>query len=221
MRYVKALVWELIHSFGYEIREARQRPSITLKTLNRILYLERMASLVAKRRGAIVECGVGHGDSLLYLSYLVSDSDREVWGFDSFEGFPEPSPEDRSVRNPKKGEWGHVRYEGVMEMFRSSGLSEKFMKKFHLVKGFFNKSLSAYDKQPIALLHLDVDLYQSYKDCLNALYDYVIPGGVIMFDEYEDIVAFPGAKKAIDQFFADKSDEITKDSSGKYFIIKS
>ena len=54
----------------------------------------------------------------------------------------------------------------------------------------------------IALLHLDCDLYNSYKLCLERCWDYVNTGGVILFDEYHQnsLEKFPGSKLAIDEF---------------------
>jgi hypothetical protein len=69
-----------------------------------------------------------------------------------------------------------------------------------LVKDFFDKTLSSYEGR-IALLHLDGDLYESYKVSLEALYDKVVSGGIIMFDEYAD-PRWLGARKAIDEFFS-------------------
>ena len=52
------------------------------------------------------------------------------------------------------------------------------------------------------MLHLDCDLYESYKISLTNLYDKVVAGGIIMFDEYDD-QRWPGARRAIDEFFMD------------------
>ena len=30
---------------------------------------------------------------------------RRIFGYDSFEGFPDPTIEDRAFRDPKKGDW--------------------------------------------------------------------------------------------------------------------
>lgn len=57
----------------------------------------------------------------------------------------------------------------------------------------------AYDGGAIALLHLDVDLYESYKTALDWLWPFVSPGGIVTFDEYRS-EAFPGATRAIDEF---------------------
>ncbi len=88
------------------------------------------------------------------------------------------------------------------------------------LKGWFDTTLPRYDGR-IALLHLDCDLYESYKVRLDILYDKVQPGGAIMFDEYKD-TRWPGATKAIDAFFADKPEVIQPHSrcTWKYHVVK-
>jgi O-methyltransferase len=49
------------------------------------------------------------------------------------------------------------------------------------------------------LLHIDGDWYESVKVCLDALYDRVVPGGIIQFDDYG---YWKGARKAVDEFMA-------------------
>ena len=52
------------------------------------------------------------------------------------------------------------------------------------------------------MLHLDVDLYESYWVALRRLWPHVIPGGIVTFDEYRQ-PAWPGATLAVDEFFWD------------------
>jgi hypothetical protein len=61
---------------------------------------------------SVVECGVGRGRSLITIASLETlyatlgkRRHRHIYGLDSFEGFPDPTPEDDSPRRPKKGEW--------------------------------------------------------------------------------------------------------------------
>ena len=76
--------------------------------------------------GDILECGVGNGQTLSYilfnLIYNKNHHDRNYIGFDSFEGFPEPSHEDNSRRNPKKGEWNHTDEDFVISNLNDLGL---------------------------------------------------------------------------------------------------
>jgi len=92
----------------------------------------------------------------------------------------------------------------------------------HLVPGYFNDTLKTYQGQ-VALLHLDVDLYDSYKVCLETLYPKVATGGVILFDEYAeptDLKNWPGAKKAIDEFLGENKKYLERDKFGKWFYVK-
>ena len=74
--------------------------------------------------------------------------------------------------------------------------------------------------QKIALLHLDLDLYEGYKYALEIFWDQIQIGGIILFDEYRD-PKWPGATKAVDEFLVSKNlNHQIKEISSKYFIIK-
>ena len=177
--------------------------------------------------GDVVECGVGRGVTLLMWATLCHEEkgERRIWGFDSFEGFPDPTAEDDSERKPQKGEWNVGTIRDMHKMLVNAGFADLWLRtRVTLVKGFFKESLAKYTGDKIALLHIDADLYQSYKTVLEELYDKVQPGGVIAFDEYMGSFehhGFPGAKKAVDEFFADKDVTIQRDETfGKYFVVK-
>lgn len=155
---------------------------------------------------------------------------REIVGFDSFAGFPKPEPQDTSFRNPKEGEWSHSpsgKYEYSMEfiyrVLDKARLGEA-VKRVNLEKGFFSDTLPHYSGGPIAILHLDGDLYVSYRDPLNNLYDKVVPGGVIVFDDFTTEKAgedrFPGARMATEEFFADKPEQLRDSIRGTPYLVK-
>jgi hypothetical protein len=54
----------------------------------------------------------------------------------------------------------------------------------------------------IALLHIDVDVYEPTKVILENLCDKVVKNGLIVFDDYGTVA---GETKAIDEFFNDKA----------------
>ena len=97
---------------------------------------------------------------------------------------------------------------------------DKIRERVRLFKGLFDQTLPLYQGK-IALLHLDCDLYESYMVALKNLYAKVVPGGIIMFDEYDD-ARWPGARKAIDEFFADKPEKPMPHSkcAWKYYLVK-
>jgi hypothetical protein len=183
--------------------------------LNKIFYLKELYDQIASIEGDIVECGVGYGDSLFAFSVLAAreGKGRRVWGFDSFEGFPETSIEDQSPRNPQKGQWGDATLEKLqnrIEIIKPGNIEIR--------KGFFEDTLPAYSGK-IALLHIDADIYQSYKTALNCLFDKVEPRGIVAFDEY-GIDIWPGATKAVDEFLKGEYDLHQGKGVKQYFLVK-
>ena len=90
--------------------------------------------------------------------------------------------------------------------------------------GRVEQTLADYAGGPIALLHIDLDLYDGYKATLGTLYDKVVPGGLVLFDEYLDprsVDKWPGPKRAITEFFGDDVAKIRHDPVyGKYYWVK-
>lgn len=192
------------------------------------LYLHDRFREIADVPGDLVECGVGKGYSLVMLALLNRYHQRGsiLWGFDSFEGFPDPTPEDESMRKPIAGDsWAHAASEkNTRSALGHAGFDAELGDgRVRLVRGFFDQTLDLAPPR-IALLHLDVDLYGSYKMCLERLYDRVSPGGVILFDEYQgprDGTKWPGARKAIDEFSAPRGLAIKFDPrSDKSYVTK-
>jgi hypothetical protein len=150
--------------------------------------------------GDVVECGVGRGLSFYVLAYFMArrSSSRRLYGFDSFEGFPPPSAFDHSSRRPVCGDvWRDTSYRHVAEHFRAGGLQDFFESRVTMVPGFFSTTLPGrLDPAKIALLNLDVDLYESYRECLQHLGPRV--AGLVVYDEYA-APKWPGATRAIDE----------------------
>ena len=125
----------------------------------------------APEDGMILEFGVAGGTSINYIALL---TDRDINGFDSFEGLPE----DWAGRPEEKG---HYSLQGKMPSVRKNVI---------LHKGWFNETLPAFLEQnsgSLALLHIDCDLYSSTKTVLDALVTRFVPGTVIVFDEFFNI----------------------------------
>jgi hypothetical protein len=201
-------------------------PPIYRQSLARLIYFEEMFRKSAPVPGDLVECGVSIGTGLLNWSLLteLSGVDRHVFGYDSFAGFPASVEEDRKANGAFQTSSGDYASppELVLRVLAEGRVSPGFIQnQVHLVRGFFDQTLADHTS-PIALLHLDCDLHDSYVTCLHTLYDRVVTGGVIMFDEYED-ETFPGARVAIDEFFRDKPETFVRyERYGyvKYHVVK-
>jgi hypothetical protein len=150
--------------------------------------------------GDVVECGVGRGLTLYMLGHFLSraSSPRRLYGFDSFEGFPEPTSADESPRRPTRGDlWSDTSMAHVRDHFLRGGLDSYFYNRVQLVPGFFSNTLPrSSEPVTIAMLNLDVDLYESYRDCLRFLGPRV--RGAIVYDEYLS-PKWPGATQAVNE----------------------
>ena len=175
--------------------------------------------------GDIVECGVATGETLFYQAVITRmfEQDRYIYGFDSFRGLSRPGREDEPERSESEVCEGRFSYskEYVAQRLLANGIDREF---FHsricLIEGWLSDTLNEYQGSGIAFLHLDVDLYEPYKQALESLYPKVNPGGIIAFDEYRDPL-WVGATKAIDEFFGNKeeihSSHVLPD---KYYVIR-
>lgn len=237
---MKKIIKSIFHSVGLKVEkldpdvEAIPKsfhaspflPKVYLQTVGLVPYLAYMLDAVADVDGDVVECGVSIGHSLLICMLLehVTGRRRRFFGFDSFQGFPENTQEDMTrwqAFTVAKGDYA-TPPSIVLRTLRDGRVPEELIaENLFLVTGFFDVTLPTYSSR-IALLHLDCDLYESYKTCLHYLYHKVVPGGIILFDEYED-ETFPGAKIAIDEFLADKPEKVQEYKRlgyHKYYIQK-
>ena len=150
--------------------------------------------------GNIVECGVGRGVSFFLLGKWATHLGLggRLYGFDSFRGFPQPSPEDQSPRRPRRADWSDTSVAHVRGHFEAADLSDYYSAHVKIVEGFFEETLISTDISQICFLHLDCDLYQSYRTALQVLAPLVDGRGVILYDEYGS-PRWPGATRATDE----------------------
>ena len=215
-------------AFGLDVRVAESRAFELMtfegnfKYASRMLHFERLLQQVEHVDGRIVECGVGPGRGIFAFSLLTQHATwpREIWGFDTFEGMPAPTAEDGTANRDMEGVWKHPE-EQVTGLLRHNGLDAEFIESnITFVPGLLSDTLPHYDGGPIALLHLDVDFYESYKTALECLWAYVAEGGIVAFDEYKQR-AWPGATQAIDEFFANRSEQVVKSAVvDLYYVVK-
>jgi hypothetical protein len=130
---------------------------------------------------------------------MESQFSRKIIGFDAFGKFPDKV----SMANDKEfiERFETSAGDGISKDDLENILKYKNFQNIFLVKGFIPDIFSEYfDQKPatqIALLHIDVDVYEATKDCLKNLYERVVKGGIIVFDDYGQV---DGATKAVNEF---------------------
>ncbi len=163
-------------------------------------------------QGSFVECGVAQGSQVGAMLQALKENKtkRNVFLFDSFEGIPLCGPKDTS--QPGIGAPKHDVNEPMSKRLTSSGISigtiqqikDNFIKwgldsrDCVFIKGWFQDTVRhwANEIEPVAILRLDGDLYESTKVCLYAFYEKVVPGGYVIIDDY----GLTGCKRAVDEF---------------------
>lgn len=128
----------------------------------------------APEEGLYLEFGVSQGYS---INHIASFTESTVHGFDSFEGIPE--------------DWGSCK-KGA---FSTHGKLPDVKSNVTLHVGLFDDTLPEFLKEnteKVHFLHIDSDLYSSAKTVLNLLSDRIVPGTIIVFDEYFN---YPGWKQ--------------------------
>jgi hypothetical protein len=190
----------------------------TMTSPQRVQALILATRYIAKRRipGAIVECGVWRGGSMLAAARTLLDAGdptRELYLFDTFSGMPEPGPDDvrahdgaaasALLRDPSEEQ---TRAEASLDTVKATMALSKFDPlRVHYVAGKVEETVPAAAPQAIALLRLDTDWYESTRHELEHLFPRLSAGGVLIIDDYG---WWTGARRAVDEYFAGHSKPI-------------
>ncbi|MBF9031613.1 hypothetical protein HKCCE3408_14520 [Rhodobacterales bacterium HKCCE3408] len=159
---------------------------------------------------SIVECGTWRGGMSLGMLEAVPDC-RAFHMFDSFEGLPVPGDRDgqkvQDMFEAKRfvAERNYASYEDVCSALTKYG----FWDRVQVHKGWFKDTVTPDAVQKdIAILRLDGDWYDSTILVLEKLFDRVVPGGIVIVDDY---YSWPGCSQAVHEFLADrKAPEVIK-----------
>lgn len=185
---------------------------IRRQAMSRFLARYELFKKIHRIKGSIIECGVHRGGGLLAWAKLSSAMepyaiDRKIIGFDTFEGFAEIDDNDKSKNENKELVKGGFNSEDITYSELLDCIEEydenRFLNQFNkveLVKGDALKTIPDFLKNNqhliIALLFLDFDLYQPTKVALEHFVPRVPKGGIIAFDEINNVF-WPGETIAL------------------------
>ena len=163
--------------------------------------------------GDIVEAGCGLGGSAIVLAAAKS-AQRPLLVYDVFGMIPQPTQFDgldahdrydviASGSSPGIGGDTYYGYQPdlltqVRQAFARHRLPVE-KQRIEFIQGQYEQTL--YPPRPIALAHVDCDWYQSVLTCLERIGPVLVPGGVLVVDDYD---TWSGAKRAVDEYFAER-----------------
>jgi hypothetical protein len=192
----------------------------TMTSKERLFALIQAVRYVVAARipGAFVECGVWRGGSMMAAARTLmqlSDLDRQLFLFDTFEGMSKPTQHDRdhsgrsasgrfnrSRTSDDTAAWCDASLADVQRNIHSVGYPGD---RVRLVKGKVEDTLPGAAPEQIALLRLDTDWYESTRHELEHLYPRLTPGGVLIIDDYGH---WEGCRKATDEYFARRGEAV-------------
>jgi O-methyltransferase len=164
----------------------------------------------AKIPGAVAECGVWRGGSMMAAALTLleqGDDSRDLYLFDTYTGMTAPDGGDRDRRGrsavqmfsrsqtgPNSSSWCEVGVEEVRSNLVSTGYPTDRM---HFVEGPVEQTIPGAAPPELALLRLDTDWYASTRHELEHLWPRLAVGGICIIDDYGD---WAGARRATDEF---------------------
>ena len=172
--------------------------------VNKMLAHYELYKTILGLPGHIFELGVYKGASLIrlatYRDALENDYSRKIVGFDAFGEFPTEGlnvKDDLEFIDKFEVAGGY----GLDIQEVSALLDLKGFENCQLIKGNVFDTLPAYlETNPetrLSFLHLDMDVKEPTDFALEVLYERVVPGGVIVFDDYN---AVAGETISVDDF---------------------
>jgi hypothetical protein len=191
---------------------------LTLLTEDRCYLLDRLVRQSALLDGDMAECGVYKGGGALVIARALAAArsalDRpapELFLFDTFEGMPDTAGTDAQVH--LAGDFGDTSLEAVAKIMTPFSFAR-------LRQGLIPDSLRGLESRRFSFVHIDVDLYRSTLDCLEFFYPRLVPGGILVFDDYGIRIYEHAEKRAVDEFFASRVEKPISLANGQTLVIK-
>jgi hypothetical protein len=178
-------------------------------------------SALALPAGDFVECGVFQGDMshVVYHAAGLTGSGRRMHLFDSFAGI-DPARVAPGEYGPASNYVAHANAH-----YQRAGLYESVLARFadcpeiSVHRGFLPEALDGRAPQAIAWLHIDLNAAVPEVQTLEALFDRVVPSGLVILDDYGWVV-LRGQKDAEDEFFARRGYAVLELPTGQGLVVK-
>jgi hypothetical protein len=161
--------------------------------------------------GDAAECGVYNGSTAYFIARAGRETghERAIHLFDSFAGLSLPAPED--------GDYWH---KGDLSM--ALGVATANLAGFPSVRfypGWIPDRFHEVADRHFAFVHVDTDLYEPTKASIEFFYPRLVPGGMLVCDDYGSAIC-PGARKAMDDYFAGTGENIIDLPTMQGIVIK-
>lgn len=182
------------------------------RILDRRFTLQSFAGSVRRLRGATAECGVfkGVSSALICATLAGTYGDSFHYGFDSFEGLPEPTGADEGSA------WQRGQLATPLDATRRHLAEFDFCQ---LIVGWIPDTFRGLEDERFRLVHIDVDLEAPTRQSLEFFYPRAVTGALFIFDDY-GFHSCPGARGSVDGFLHDKPETLVELTTGQAIFYK-
>jgi O-methyltransferase len=173
--------------------------------------------------GDFAECGCWKGHSTYIISAILTSHgfSNRFHVFDSFEGgLSDKSPQDENKLYAETSE-SIAQQKRVFASNKDKVQATLAEFPFvELYEGWIPDRFNEVEDRRFSFVHIDVDLYQPTLDSLEFFYPRLDAGGLVVVDDY-GFSAFPGAKRAVDEFLQQNDYAMFYEiPTGGAFIVK-
>jgi hypothetical protein len=181
------------------------------RSFDRKFALKELLRLALRRGGEVAECGVFRGASAFLMARALrrEGGGRRLHLFDSFAGLSAPEAAD-----------GDYWAAGILACRREEAAANlvEFGDLVHFHEGWIPERFGEVEGSRFCFVHIDVDLSRPTRAALEFFYPRMVAGGLILCDDY-GFETCPGARQAMDAFFADRPEPIVHLPTGQGFVL--
>ncbi|HAZ28782.1 MAG TPA: methyltransferase [Candidatus Magasanikbacteria bacterium] len=189
--------------------------SFTLVDIYRCYELWQLVQQTKKLDGALIEVGVWRGGTGAIIAQRTKEmgDKNPVYLCDTFQGVVKTSAHDTYY---KGGEWKNTSGQIVQQLLSGLGLIDSV----RILQGIFPEETGhAIQEQKIKFCHIDVDVYTSAKDITTWIWDKLVVGGILVYDDF----GFPscdGVRKLVHEEYEKNDRIIIHNLNGHAVVIK-
>jgi O-methyltransferase len=210
--------WEMFIPFSDDrdiqdfLHELISKGGYTLVSVDRLYVLKTMYLQAMNLPGEVWEAGTYRGGTAFMFRRFEQQKaaiPATIRLFDTFDGMPETDPL-RDVH--AAGDFGDTSLAQVRQL-----IGEHPWVHYH--PGFIPATFRGLEANRIRFAHIDLDIYEAIVAASHFMYPRMVPGGIMVYDDY-GFFTCPGARDAVDEFFADKPEKPLVLSTGQALVMK-
>jgi O-methyltransferase len=165
--------------------------------------------------GGILEVGVWRGGTgaLMAKRAQLAAANDPVYLCDTFEGVVKAGAHDTTYKGGEHADTAQHMVDGLVRRLD--------LKNVRILKGIFPEE-TAHLVDPGArfrLCHIDVDVYESAKDVMDWIWDRMVPGGIVVYDDYGFSVC-EGITKYVNEQVDETDRLVLHNLNGHAIVIK-